>query len=116
MGAWERFLSGDDYATSVVRRLIRDSWSRCFHNGVDPACQNGKPLLASEGLHSVRSEHDELVRACLPVMREARNLLSESGTVMLLTDPDGLVIEIAGDLRTLEEAKGVRLEPGASWH
>ncbi|MCC6708894.1 MAG: sigma-54-dependent Fis family transcriptional regulator [Gammaproteobacteria bacterium] len=116
MGAWERFLSGQDYTSSVVRRLIRDSWSRCFDAGVDPSCQNGLPLLQSDGLTCVLTQHHDLVQACLPVMSEARDFLSESGTVMLLTDPAGLVIEMAGDPRAVEEAKGVRLEPGARWH
>lgn len=116
MGAWERFLSGQDYTTSVVRRLIRDSWSRCFDAGVDPSCQNGLPIVQSDGLSCVLTQHHDLVQACLPVMSEARDFLSESGTVMLLTDPAGLVIEMAGDPRAVEEAKGVRLEPGARWH
>src|SRR2546425_6463280 len=53
--------------------------------------------------------------ASVPVMQQARDLLSESGTMMILTDPTGMILETEGDQATLEAAQDVRLVSGANW-
>jgi len=116
--AWERFLSGEQSAIEPLRGLIRESWSRCYNAGVDPNCQNGKPLIASDALDkldAVEHDHADLINACEPVMAEAHDFLSESGTVILLADPNGLIIKMEGDPRTLDQAKSVLLQRGARW-
>ncbi|MBI4694499.1 MAG: sigma-54-dependent Fis family transcriptional regulator [Gammaproteobacteria bacterium] len=115
MAAWERFLSSGEDHSGTVRRLIQDSWERCFHAGVDPARRDGVPLLRTDGLYSVRGQHEDLLEACKPVMAEARDFLAESGTVMLLTDPGGLILQMEGDPHTLDDAQTIHLEPGARW-
>ena len=49
-------------------------------------------------------------------MTQARDLLSESGTMMILTDPTGVILQTEGDPATLEAALDVRLTTGASWN
>lgn len=118
MAAWERFLCGERSAIEPLRGLIRDSWSRCYNAGVDPSCRNGNPLIESSALDqldAVAHDHADLIAACQPVLAEAHDFLSQSGTVILVTDPDGLIIKMGGDRRTLDEAKSVLLQPGARW-
>ncbi|MGE0486666.1 MAG: sigma-54-dependent Fis family transcriptional regulator [Gammaproteobacteria bacterium] len=113
--AWEHFLSGDQPAGNAVRHLIRDSWSRCQHAGVDPGIASGRKLLNLDFLASHKLRHEDLLHACKPVMVEARDFLAESGTVMLLTDPSGLILELEGDRAALDDAHAIDLQPGARW-
>jgi len=113
--AWEHFLSGDDRAGAAVRHLIRASWSRCQHAGVDPAIRTGRNLFDSDFLASHKLRHEDLLHACRPVMIEAREFLAESDTVMLMTDPNGVILEFSGDPSVLDDACAVNLQPGASW-
>ncbi len=48
-------------------------------------------------------------------MAQARDFLSESGTIMILTDPAGVVLQSEGDPPALEAALDIRLMAGASW-
>src|SRR5262249_26996083 len=50
-----------------------------------------------------------------PVMEQVRESLSESGTMMILTDPSGVILNTEGDPATLEAAEDVRLVRGANW-
>jgi transcriptional regulator of acetoin/glycerol metabolism len=51
----------------------------------------------------------------VPVMEQVRESLSESGTMMILTDPSGVILKTEGDPATLEAAHDVRLVNGANW-
>jgi len=48
-------------------------------------------------------------------MDQVRESLSESGTIMILTDPSGVILKTAGDPATLEAAGDVRLVSGVRW-
>jgi transcriptional regulator of acetoin/glycerol metabolism len=48
-------------------------------------------------------------------MEQARGFLEESGAMMILTDPSGVILSTEGDPRTLDAAHGFRLVSGASW-
>ena len=48
-------------------------------------------------------------------MDQVRESLSESGTIMILTDPSGVILKTEGDPATLEAAGDVRLLSGVSW-
>jgi len=72
--------------------------------------------LAEQALMALRQRHRELIEASVPIMTQARDLLSESGTMMILTDPTGVILQTEGDPATLEAALDVRLTIGASWN
>jgi transcriptional regulator of acetoin/glycerol metabolism len=56
-----------------------------------------------------------VIDVCSPVMDQVRESLSESGTIMILTDPSGVILKTEGDPATLEAARDVRLVSGVSW-
>src|SRR5947209_1127275 len=49
------------------------------------------------------------------VMEQVRESLSESGTIIILTDPSDVILKTEGDPATLEAAQDVRLVNGANW-
>ena len=116
IAAWERFVDGDELASGVVREVVGQSWSRCRSAHVDPGLRHAPDPLAEEELVALRQRHWELIEASRPVMAQAHDLLSESGTIMILTDPTGVILHTEGDPATLEAALDVRLTAGASWN
>lgn len=115
MVAWEKFLSGDGMPHDAVRRMIEDSWRRCLDQGVNPIRSAAPLAVDEEGLRALRDSHRDLVDAARPVMAQAREFLAESGTMMILTDPAGVILWIEGDPGVKDNARGIQLVPGALW-
>jgi len=115
MNSWERFLSGEPSANDALRRLIDDSWNRCADARVDPERSGGPEPVAEQSLYTLLREHDELLSASTPVMAEARDFLSESGTVMVLTDHTGTILNMEGDSSTRGATENIHLMPGSDW-
>ena len=115
MAAWDRFLRGAELPSDAVRSVIEGSWSRCLSAHVDPERSRAQAPAREEELRTLQHRHRDLIDASVPVMQQARDLLSESGTMMILTDPSGMILETEGDQATLEAAQDVRLVSGANW-
>ncbi len=115
MSSWERFLSGDEAASDALRRLIDDSWRRCQVASVDPGRYQAPPPIGENSLHNLRDECGELLSASAPVMASVRDFLSETGTVMVLTDQSGTILNLEGDMSTRGAAENVHLLSGANW-
>ncbi|NTV10823.1 MAG: sigma-54-dependent Fis family transcriptional regulator [Zoogloea sp.] len=115
MASWERFLSGNESGSDALRRLIDDSWRRCLGARVDPERYQAPPPLAEHSLHSLRDECGELLSASAPVMALARDFLSETGTLMVLTDQTGTILNLEGDTSTRGAAESVHLLAGTNW-
>ena len=116
MAAWERFLQSGEVAPNAVRPLIEDSWGRCRSAGIDPALTQASTLLTDEALMALRARSRNLLEASVPIMAQAREILSESGTIMILTDPNGVVLHTEGDPATVDAARHILLQTGANWH
>src|SRR6266545_1947325 len=116
MAACERSLQDGALASSAVRRLIERSWERCRSAGIDPALTQAATPLLDEELTALRSRYRDLLEASVPIMAQAREILSESGTIMILTDPSGVILQTEGDPATVDAARHIRLQTGADWN
>jgi len=113
--SWEGFLKEGGCAPDALRFLVEDSWRRCLGAKVDPSIsQAGQPLREGD-VSELRHEHRGLIEACKPVMTMARDFLSDTGTVMVLTDRRGVVLDVEGDWAAMAPAEKVHLLPGAAW-
>jgi sigma-54 dependent transcriptional regulator, acetoin dehydrogenase operon transcriptional activator AcoR len=115
MRAWDRFVGGAPLPSNRLRSVIERSWQRCLSLAVDPGRTQAPAVLPAEELEVVRRRHRELVEASRRIMAEAHDLLSESGTIMMLTDPTGVVLQTEGDPGALESGFDIRLVTGATW-
>ncbi|MEK7917697.1 sigma-54-dependent Fis family transcriptional regulator [Burkholderia contaminans] len=115
MSAWEHLIGGDESRTADVRSVIDDSWHRCLLGHVDPGVDRAPPPLDEDQLMQWRAANARLVDVSLPLMQQTRELLSQTGTVMLLANPDGLILQQEGDFRILEPAGEIGLIPGCNW-
>src|SRR5262245_26370974 len=113
--AWERFVGGDALPPNGLRNIIAGSWQRCLSSAVDPGRTRAATVLPAEKLVVLRRHHRELVEASVRIMAGARDFLSESGTIMMLTDPAGVVLQTEGDPGALESGFDIRLMTGANW-
>ena len=116
MALWERFLLGRELSPHVVRDVIEGSWVRCQSAGVDPQRSQATPPLPEEALLALQHGHRDLIGASVPIMKQVRDLLAESGTIMILGDPTGTILESEGDPATLDAAWSIRLVTGANWN
>lgn len=113
--AWDRFRATSSLPQGSVRASIERSWLRCRSAGVDPRCEQASLRLSENGLHARCDRHHGLIEASVPLLTEARELLSDSGTVMILADPEGFILRLEGDPRVLGPAGEILLLPGNNW-
>ncbi|MEB0134752.1 sigma-54-dependent Fis family transcriptional regulator [Actimicrobium sp. CCC2.4] len=116
MEAWNGFLTGRVPPANALRRLIDDSWRRCLDVKVDPSRVQAPVALSEEALAGLQQQHRALLDAGQQVMATARDLLAETGTIMILTDPQGMILSVEGDPRALSAAEDIRLSAGSSWN
>jgi sigma-54 dependent transcriptional regulator, acetoin dehydrogenase operon transcriptional activator AcoR len=115
MDAWERLVCGAELPADAVRTVIERSWARCHSAGVDPATTRAPSPTSDESFRRLLLRSRDVIDVSVPIMEQVREPLSESGTMMILTDPSGVILKTEGDPGTLEAAECVRLVTGANW-
>lgn len=116
MKAWERFLSGEQLVPSALSTGLLDSWQRSLSSGVSPERREAPLAVRGSQLQRLRERHQDLLEASQDLFSSISQVLSEAGSIMLLTDADGVVLEAAGNMGTLEAGQEIRLVEGANWH
>jgi transcriptional regulator of acetoin/glycerol metabolism len=108
MNAWDRLVSGAELPANAVRTVIEHSWARCLSAGVDPARPRGQSPTPDEDLSRLLHRFRDVIDVSSPVMDQVRNL-SESGTIMILTDPSGVILQNRrGSCERWRQAEDVR--------
>jgi transcriptional regulator of acetoin/glycerol metabolism len=114
--SWESFLVHGGASPDSLRCLVEDSWKRCVGANVDPSIDQAASPLPARDVSLLKHQLRDLLEASKPVMVLARDFLSETGTVMVLTDQEGVVLEVEGDSSAIGPAEKIHLLPGASWN
>jgi sigma-54 dependent transcriptional regulator, acetoin dehydrogenase operon transcriptional activator AcoR len=117
MRAWESFVTGQPLPAAAVSKALLASWQRSQRAGVQPTTRLA-PLVTGDdaALEQLRRSNQDLMWAARGLFVSSAHLLAHSGSIMLLTDPNGVVLDAAGDMRTLEAAQAVHLVNGGHWH
>lgn len=115
MLAWERFLTGSPQAATPVCNFVVSSWRRSLDFGVDPTGRHAPLVASGDDMHTLRERHRDLIQAASGVFAEAAELLAGSGSIMILTDAKGVVLEAVGDHRTLDRGQEIYLTVGGAW-
>lgn len=111
--AWERFVGGGDLPVNV-RPAVTSSWQRSKNFKVDVGTQCA-PVLSEAELYRRRSDNSLLAAAARLAMQRVSHVLTEAGSMLILTDGTGHIIETIGDNRTIETGREVHLEHGGCW-
>jgi transcriptional regulator of acetoin/glycerol metabolism len=102
-------------AAGALRPVVDISWQRSRMAQVDPRGLRGPMPIPDDVLHQLRQSQHELLEASAPVMAYAHDFLSETGTIMVLTDSHSTILNFEGDTRTKRRAEDIRLIPGVTW-
>src|SRR5207245_8369822 len=104
MNAWERAVCGADLPANAVRTVIEHSWARCLSAGVATESPRGPLPTSDEAFIRLLHRFRDVIDVSSPVMEQVRESLSESGPLMILTDPSGVIRQAEGDHATLAAA------------
>lgn len=115
MRAWERFLTGDPQADVPGRNFVVASWLRSQQLGINPTGRAAPIAARGDAIELLRQIHGELLSAASGVFADAAELFGGSRSIMLLTNPDGVVLDVVGDRQTLEEGQDIHLMQGGDW-
>jgi sigma-54 dependent transcriptional regulator, acetoin dehydrogenase operon transcriptional activator AcoR len=116
MVAWESFVSGDTLPTLPVSKVVLSSWQRSARAGVKPGTREAPLAFQGDRLEQLRRMSLDLMWAAKGLFINSAHLLERSGSIMMLTDQDGVVLEVAGDMRTRESGQDIHLVEGGHWH
>jgi sigma-54 dependent transcriptional regulator, acetoin dehydrogenase operon transcriptional activator AcoR len=111
--AWEVFLAKGVKPAGVQPALVA-SWERSRASGVGVG-RVSAPLVPEAELFRRRSVTVSLLTAARPALERSRLLLPDTASMMILSDADGLILDTAGDPRTLDHGRHNHLETGGRW-
>nr|WP_249115687.1 sigma-54-dependent Fis family transcriptional regulator [Azoarcus sp. L1K30] len=112
--SWERFVHNDPLVDAPVREVVLESWRRCRSVAVDPA-RNAAPAADDARIRLLREQHRQLQDAAHPVLVGLKEVLQASGSIIMLTDPCGTIIDLHGDTKTRHAGEQVNLAAGGRW-
>lgn len=100
---------------ALVPRTILNSWIRCAELGHDATRTPVFEPLSTGTLREKRDQHERLRRLCLAEMDALRREARVTGGIVVLSDPDGTVLDTHGDASFAGKAADVALRPGVAW-
>jgi transcriptional regulator of acetoin/glycerol metabolism len=110
---WEGFIERGT-VSKALRPVVVASWQRSQSHGI-PVSRNEAPLAPEVELTQCRSAHSGLLEAARPVLNQARLFLADANSMIILSDSSGVVLETAGDPRTIDFGQLIHLEQGGRW-
>jgi len=111
--AWEKFVE-HGALSSELRSSVAASWQRSRNHRVT-IDRARAPLVADAELFRLRSRHASLRHAARCALQSSKTFLSDANSIMILTDPAGLIIDTQGDARVIDAGRTVHLEHGGRW-
>jgi sigma-54 dependent transcriptional regulator, acetoin dehydrogenase operon transcriptional activator AcoR len=104
-------------AEGLIAPLLRNSWERSRRFGLLPGGRPaGAPHASAAQLARALDRQGELLSHARPVMEFLYEQTQDSGSLVILADSHGMVLQALGDASFLDRAERVALRPGANWH
>src|SRR5260370_26982822 len=111
--AWERFVERGALSADL-RSSVAASWQRSKNHRVT-IDRARAPLVADVELVRHRYKNASLRHAARCALENSKTFLSDANSIMILTDPTGLIIDTQGDDRVIDAGRSVHLEHGGRW-
>lgn len=111
---WEKFLRKPGYSSELMRPVVEDSWRRSL-TLVDPDLRQAPIVGDKRKLEQRRHRWSELRATAEPVLRRAGEVLSQTESLIVLADSEGLVLDVVGDPDVRRLGDKVNLVEGARW-
>ncbi len=114
--ARQLFFDRGNLPEGLVDPLILRSWERCLRFGLTE--QHPLPGVESLDRVALKTEQDRnryLLAQGRPIMEHVFEQIRESGSMVVLADANGLLLETVGDPDFVDRADRIALMAGASW-
>ncbi len=112
--AWQHFALTGQVDRSAVRQEVADSWQRCYRQGLRPNAPKVSVKLSPAQLARIRAANADFIEAALPFMRFLQSAVRGTGFILVLTNADGVVLEVFGDEDILSMARDNNYVAGSS--
>ena len=94
--------------------MVLDSWRRSRQGAVDPALHCA-PAADPHKIEQLRQGSGDLYAAARPVLESLRDILCASGTLIMLSDPSGTILDLNGESRARDAGEQINLAAGGRW-
>ncbi len=98
-----------------VKPLILRSWQRCRTAGLQHGSKAATDSVGRAKLSEARERSAYLLEQASGVMEHVFEQIRASGSMVILSDPSGLIVHSLGDADFVDRANRVTLQPGACW-
>ena len=116
MALREDFLSTGSLTLWTPRPLILASWQRCHDLQVNPSRRCAPLAVARETqLAQLRESNALLIQAARPAMSHLIDFLADSGYVVVLSDAQGRLLDVVGDVAIRRRLARIDFVPGGDW-
>jgi transcriptional regulator of acetoin/glycerol metabolism len=115
--ARRQLMDTGDVVEGALDAALRLSWQRSRDFGLSPSGRApGAPHASAAQLQRALDHQRELVAHARPVMEYLFDQTGDTGSMVILADAQGLLLQALGDAHFLDRAERVALRPGATWH
>ncbi|MBU2470100.1 MAG: sigma-54-dependent Fis family transcriptional regulator [Proteobacteria bacterium] len=112
--AWRQFALTGKADRSAVRQQVAESWERCFRRGLRPNAPKVSVKLSPAQLARIHRANADFIQAALPFMRFLQSAVRGTGFILVLTNAEGVVLEVFGDEDILRMARDNNYVAGSS--
>ncbi len=114
--ARERFFNQGEAPLDLIDRTILRSWQRCTRSGLESRSPwRDDHVIRPTMLNDERERNRVMLAHAQPVMEHVYEQIRHSGSMVILADAYGLLLQCVGDAEFVDQAERVALQPGASW-
>ncbi len=114
--ARRQWLDTGSLADGLLAPVLHARWLRSQRHGLAPDGRTpGTPHASSVQLARALDHRRTLVSHAKPVMAFLNEQIHESDSIVVLADPQGMLLHSMGDLGFADRAARVALRPGAVW-
>ncbi|RZS58355.1 sigma-54-dependent Fis family transcriptional regulator [Sphaerotilus mobilis] len=114
--ARRQWLDGGELGDDLIAPGLLASWQRSRQHGLLPDGRApGSPHASAAQLARALAQRHTLVSHARPVMAFLNDQIRDSDSIVVLADPQGMLLHALGDLGFADRAARVALRPGAIW-
>lgn len=110
---WERFLALPGRAR--LPAAVRLAWERVRRLGASPEGPGSEAVVTHDELTRRREVVEPVLRVLPEVLAPAARAFAQRDHLLVLADPDGVVVHTSGGGSFTDEASRIRLIAGSSW-
>lgn len=110
--AWNKLASKNYVDNSLLRQDVAVSWKRCLDYSVDPVKIGGGSIVKDIIEQDIKARMLSIVSG--HHIQQLYDTVKGNGYVIILTDANGIILNVIGDKGILNFAESLNLVPGAN--